>query len=149
VSDTRQQAYIEAPISVIWELIADVERHADWWPRVVETQCDELGEGCTYREVVKTPMGEDEMHLMIEAFDGQEFKIRCLNTGTFVHFGLTEAQGGTFVDGRMGMDPGGLAHRVFDTVAGRMYFRRWLAASLDAMDEAAKSHAEAAHQPTE
>ncbi len=49
----------------------------------------------------------------------------------------------------MGMDPGGLAHRVFDTVAGRMYFRRWLAASLDAMDEAAKSHAEAAHQPTE
>jgi hypothetical protein len=37
----------------------------------------------------------------------------------------------------MGMEPDGLANRVFDTIAGRMYFRRWLEASLDAMRDAA------------
>jgi hypothetical protein len=31
--------------------------------------------------------------------------IRCLDTGTFVPFVLTEAQGGTFVDGEAGMEP--------------------------------------------
>ena len=76
-----------------------------------------------------------------------EFKIHCLNTGTFVRFGLTEAQGGTFVDGRMGMDPDGLVNKVFDAAAGRIYFRRWLAASLDAMAEARRAAREGSGGP--
>jgi hypothetical protein len=50
---------------------------------------------------------------------------------------LTAAQDGTFVDGRFGMDPADLGHRVFDAVAGKRYFRRWLANLLEAMREAA------------
>jgi hypothetical protein len=143
MSDCRRQAHIDAPIEVVWELIADVNRHPEWWPRVVETECEQLGEGCTYREVIRSPVGEDEMHLKIEAFDEhEEFRISCMNTGTFVRFGLAEAQGGTFVDGRMGMVPHGLAYRAFDAVAGRIYFRRWLAASLEALGEAARQRAE-------
>jgi uncharacterized protein YndB with AHSA1/START domain len=145
MSDCRRQAYIDAPVRVVWDLIADVDRHPEWWPRVVEIECEELGEGCTYRQVTRTPFGNDDMELRIDALnDCEEFRIRCVNTGTFVRFGLTEARGGTFVDGRMGMDPNGLAYRVFDATAGRIYFRRWLAASLDAMAEAAeKREAEA------
>lgn len=144
MSDTRRQAHIDAPVEVVWDLIADVNHHPEWWPRIVETECDQLGEGCNYREVVQTPFGKDEMDLRIEAFtDCEEFRIRCVNTGTFVRFALTEAQGGTFVDGRMGMEPDGLANRVFDSIAGRIYFRRWLEASLDAMREAAIERARA------
>jgi hypothetical protein len=143
MSDCRRQAHIEAPIAIVWELIADVERHEEWWPRVLETECKELGEGCTYRQVVHTPLGNDEMNLRIETLDDcEEFRIRCVDTGTFVRFGLTEAQDGTFVDGRMGMEPDGLAYRVFDALAGRIYFRRWLAESLDAMSAAARRRAE-------
>jgi hypothetical protein len=143
MSETRRQAHIDAPIGVVWTLIADVERHGEWWPRIVETECDELGEGCTYREVVRTPFGNEEMKLRIEALDDcEEFRIRCANTGTFVRFALTEARDGTFVDGRMGMEPNGLAYRVFDAVAGRIYFRNWLAASLEALAEAARRRAE-------
>jgi hypothetical protein len=142
MSDCRRQAHIEAPVPVVWELIADVDRHADWWPRVIETECEELGEGCTYREVVRVPFGTDEMALRIETMsDCEEFRIRCINTGTFVRFALTEARGGTFVDGRMGMDPNGFASQVFDAVAGRIYFGRWLAESLDAMGRAAEERA--------
>ena len=142
MSDCRRQAHIDAPVRVVWDLIADVERHAEWWPRVVETECEQLGEGCTYREVVNTPFGTDEMKLRIEAFnDCEEFRISCANTGTFVRFSLTQALGGTFVDGSMGMEPDGLAYRVFDAVAGRIYFRNWLAESLEAMSRAAEERA--------
>ena len=150
MSDCRRQAHIEAPIEVVWELIADVDRHDEWWPRVIETQCEELGEGCTYREVVRMPLfGTDEMELRIDALsDCDEFRIHCLNTGTFVNFALTSAQDGTFVDGRMGMDPNGLAGRVFDAIGGRLFFRRWLAESLEAMRLAAVERSRSATRPS-
>ena len=69
--------------------------------------------------------------------DCKELLIRCVNTGTFVHWLLTEAQDGTFVDARFGMDPGKFQYRVFDLVAGKRYFRSWLGQSLEAMREAA------------
>jgi hypothetical protein len=144
MSDSRRQTWIQAPIEVVWNLIADIENHASWWPRVVETECDELGVGCVYREIVHTPFGNEDMTLKIEALDDcEEFRIRCVNTGTFVHFALTPAQAGTFVEGRMGMEPDGLASRVFDAVAGRIYFRRWLSESLDAMARVASDRATA------
>ena len=142
VSESRLQTHIDAPVKVVWELIADVNRHSEWWPRVVEVECEGLEEGCTYRQVTQTPFGKDEMELRVEELaDCEAFVIRCINTGTFVQFLLTDAQGGTFVDGKMGMDPQRLKLRVFDAVAGRRYFRRWLEKSLDAMSETASKRA--------
>lgn len=139
---TRRQTFIEAPLEAVWKLIADVERHPEWWPRVVEVHCEGLEEGCTYREVTQTPFGRQEMDLLVDGLeDCRNLSIRCLNTGTFVRFGLTEAQGGTFVDGEMGMDPADFGHRVFDRVAGRRYFSSWMAQTLVALDEAARSAA--------
>ena len=139
---TRRQTFIEAPREAGWKLIADVERHPEWWPRVVEVHCEGLEEGCTYREVTQTPFGRQEMDLLVDGLeDCRNLSIRCLNTGTFVRFGLTEAQGGTFVDGEMGMDPADFGHRVFDRVAGRRYFSSWMAQTLVALDEAARSAA--------
>jgi hypothetical protein len=138
VSDSRQQVWIEAPVQVVWGLIADVDRHPEWWPRVIHVECEGLEAGCTYREVVQTPLGKLRLEPQVERLDDcEELAIRCLTTGTFVRFALTEAQGGTFVDGRMGMDPLGITNRVFDAVAGKRYFRAWLADSLAAMRGAA------------
>jgi uncharacterized protein YndB with AHSA1/START domain len=139
MSDLRQQTWIEAPVEVVWDLVADVNRHPDWWPRVIEVECEGLEEGCTYREVVQNPFGqEEEMQMRVEGLeDCKELMIRCVNTPTFFHLLLTEAQDGTFVDGRFGMEPRHLQHRVFDLVAGKRYFRRWVEKSLDAMNRAA------------
>jgi hypothetical protein len=134
----RQQGFIEAPVETVWDLISDVERHPEWWPRVVEVECDGLEQGCTYREVVRGPLGDEEMELMVEGLeDYRRLNIRCVNTGTFVRFELTGARGGTFLDGEMGMDPTGLGNRVFDAVAGRRYFSRWMSSTLEALQEAA------------
>jgi uncharacterized protein YndB with AHSA1/START domain len=144
VSDCRQQVWIEAPVEVVWDLVADVKRHPEWWPRVVEVECEGLEEGCVYREVVQTPIMKEEMELEVERLeDCEELAIRCINTGTFIQFALTAAQDGTFVDGKMGMDPDGIGDRIFDVIAGRRYFRSWLADSLESMRRAATERAQA------
>ena len=63
--------------------------------------------------------------------------MRCLRSGMYAHWRLTQAQQGTFVDLEMGIDPHGLADRAFDRVAGKTYFRRWVESSLDGLRDAA------------
>jgi len=38
MSEARQQAYIEAPVEIVWDLLADVDRHPEWWPRVLSVE---------------------------------------------------------------------------------------------------------------
>jgi hypothetical protein len=143
VSQTRQQGFIDAPVEVVWDLLADVDRHPEWWPRVVEVECDGLEAGCTYRQVMQTPLGKDEMKLFVEGLDEhRNLSIRCLNTGTFVRMKLAEAQDGTFLEAEMGMDPDRLQYRVFDLVAGKRFFRSWLRQTFDALGRAARTRAE-------
>jgi uncharacterized protein YndB with AHSA1/START domain len=145
VSDARRQTFIAAPRKVVWGLIADVERHPEWWPGVIEVECEQVGAGCEYREVMKVPFGKGERNFKIEEFDDPAcFHIRCTNTGGFVQMDLTDAQGGTFVDGRAGLDPRTLGFKVFDRVMGAGYFGRWLDESLEAIDRVATERAASA-----
>jgi hypothetical protein len=141
----RQQALIEAPVEAVWRLISDVERHSEWWPRVIEVECAGLEEGCNYKMVTKSPFGTASVNnMLVERLEGcRELRIRCMNIGVYCRWLLTEARGGTFVDAEFGMEPFALGTRVFDTVAGKRYFRRWVGQSLDGL------RAAAAPQPAE
>jgi uncharacterized protein YndB with AHSA1/START domain len=138
MSSCKQQAQIDAPLETVWALIADVNRHPEWWPRVVEVECEGLERGCTYRQVFQTPLGAEEMRVFVDRLeDCQELFIRCLDTGTYARMVLTEARGGTFVDAEAGMDPKTIKHQVIDGLMGKRFFRRWLDQSLDALGKAA------------
>ena len=41
-----------------------------------------------------------------------------------------------FVEAEFGMEPTRLTYRLFDATAGRIYFRRWLDESLEALAKA-------------
>jgi hypothetical protein len=56
---------------------------------------------------------------------------------------ITEARGGTFVEGCFGAEPRTIGGKVFTATNGRRYLQRWLAESLRALSSAAESAAQA------
>src|SRR3954454_6755158 len=89
----RRQVMVDAPVERVWELIGDVSRHPEWWPRVEEVECDLLAEGCTYRQVTKRPGNTIETTISIERLDDcHELAVRCLDTGMYAEFLLSPAQ---------------------------------------------------------
>jgi Polyketide cyclase / dehydrase and lipid transport len=136
----RNQALIDAPPSRIWELVGDPERHPEWWPRIVEVRGERFDEGSNFAQVTKSPGGEIETTMSVDRLDDlRAIHLRCMDTGTYAHWLLTEAQGGTFVEVEFGMDPIGIGNKLFDSTFGTLYFRRWLSQSLDALEKAAAS----------
>src|SRR3954447_17632117 len=133
MASARRQVMVDAPVERVWELIGDVNRHPEWWPRVEEVQCDLLAEGCTYRQVTKIPGRTLETTFSIERLDDcHELRLRCLETGMYANFTLTPIREGTFVDGELGVDPHGVQRLVAPA-----FVRRWISQSLEGLRRAA------------
>jgi uncharacterized protein YndB with AHSA1/START domain len=130
---STQQAFIEAPVQAVWDLIGDPRRHPDWWPDWVATECPDPSEGCEYRGVIKGPFGRAEEHdLVLERLDDcHEISVSCVGTGVTTRFVITEARGGTFVEGHFGIEPNSLGMKALAVAAGRRVMRSWLERSLE------------------
>jgi hypothetical protein len=138
VSAYRQQALVDAPLEVVWDLVGTPNRHPEWWPRVIEVRGERFEEGDQYAQVTKDPIGKSETNFLLERReDLREIRLRCQVTGMYANWVLTPAQGGTFVEVEMGMEGRRLGDRMFDRALGRIYFRHWTTQSLDGLREAA------------
>jgi uncharacterized protein YndB with AHSA1/START domain len=145
MSVTKSQALIHAPPGRVWELVGDPSRHPEWWPRVIEVRGERFDEGDQYVQVTKDPTGRAESNFLLERRDDfREIRLSCQLTGTYAHWSLTPAQGGTFVEVEMGMLPTRLDYRLFDMTVGRRYFRSWSEQSLAALRDAARRERDAA-----
>ena len=84
-------------------------------------------------------MGEEETNFIVQRRDELHgIRFRCMLTGTYADWKMTEAQGGTYLEVDFGMDdPIGVGSKFFDMTAGRVYFRRWVDQSLEGLREAA------------
>jgi len=128
---STQQAHIEAPVESVWELVGDPNLHPKWWPRMLDVDCADLAEGCRYRGVVQGPFGAEHHELLIERLEGcEEISIFCEGTGVTTRFVLTEARGGTFVEGHFMIEPDSIGSKVVAAVTGRRFLRQWLERSL-------------------
>jgi hypothetical protein len=138
VSEHRQQAHFDAPLGEVWELVGSPRRYPEWWPRVVEVRGERFEEGDEYAQVTKDPVGgKSESNFLLERRQNlREIRMSCQVTGMYADWLLTAAQGGTFVEVEMGMQPQRLGDRVFDRALGQSYFRRWTNQSLDGLQEA-------------
>ena len=141
---STQQVHIDAPVDTVWDLVGNPNRHPDWWPEILDVECAALHEGCRYRGVVKGIIGNEEHELFVERLEVErlegcrEVSIFCDGTGVTTRFMLTEAQGGTFVEGRFSVDPATLGMTVLSAVAGRRFLRTWLDRSLANLKKAAE-----------
>jgi hypothetical protein len=132
VSSCRRQSLIEAPLEVVWNLVGDPARYPDWAGHVLEvTGVATLEEGATFQQHGRTPVGTSTTTFVVEDLeDMREIKLRCLESGYYSHWLLTEARGETFAEVEIGMDPTDVRYRAFDAVLGRRWYRRLVDDSL-------------------
>ena len=142
---STQQTFIEAPVQSVWDLIGDPNQHPEWWPEMLEVECADLSQGCRYRGVVKQLLGPEEHELVLARLeDCQEVSIHCGETGVTTRFLLTEAQGGTFVEGHFSVEPSTAGMKLLTALNGRRFLRGWLERSLANLKSAAeRQHARA------
>jgi ribosome-associated toxin RatA of RatAB toxin-antitoxin module len=140
MSEVQQQALLDAPVSTVWELVGDPGRYPEWLPRVFEIQGERFEEDGEFVQVSRQPLfGRSEAHFLIDRMDElREIRMHCTISGMFVHWQLTEAQGGTFVNAEFGMDPLRRRDRLIDFTVGRRFFRRWLVEAVESLKQAAK-----------
>jgi hypothetical protein len=106
MTSIKRQAVIDAPIESVWELVGNPQRHPEWFPRVVEVNGQRFEEGEEYAQVTKQGRGTIETDFLIERLDNlREIRFACQKTGMYAHWLLTDAQGDTFIDVEMGMQP--------------------------------------------
>src|SRR5919204_357080 len=109
MSGWRRQAVIDAPVEVVWDLVGDPRRHPEWFPRVLAvSDLGEVEQDGRFRQVTRSLRGRIETTLAIEQLQElRAINMRCLDTGTYVRFLLTEAQDRTFADIEIGLEPTG------------------------------------------
>ncbi len=130
----REHAHFDAPVEVVWSLVGVPSRYPEWWPRVIEVDGERFDEGDEYVQVTRDPTGSVRSNFLIERTrDLREIRMSCQLTGAYAHWVLTPAQGGTFVELEMGMEPRRISDRLFDRTLGRRYFRNWSRQSLEAL----------------
>jgi polyketide cyclase/dehydrase/lipid transport protein len=139
----RQQAFIDAPLDVVWELAADPDRQTEWWPDTIsfEVVDGQFEQGCHIRNVQSRPWPMSDLETTLEVdtmIPGKELYIRCMDTGTYSRAVLTEGQGGTFMEMEAGNDPKNLKVRMQIAMAGERLFRRWVEHALEGLKRAAE-----------
>ena len=131
----RQQAVIEAPVEEVWGAVGDPRNYPRWAGDVLEvTGLAEVAPDAEFQQVTKTPLGKDETTFRIEALeDMREIKLRCLQSGYYSRWVLTEAQESTFMEVEIGVEPTALQYRVFFGAMGKRHLRRITEDSLDGL----------------
>ena len=134
MSAYRRQVHLDAPLEVVWGFVGTPSRYPQWWPRVVEVRGERFEEGDEYAQVTKDPTGSVHTNFLLERReDLRHIRMSCQLTGMYASWVLTPAQGGTFVELEMGMQPKRLSDRLFDATLGTSYFRRWSSQSLEGL----------------
>ncbi len=130
-------------MKVVWNLVGDPARYPEWAGNVIEvTGLATLDEGATFQQESRTPLGTSTTTFVVEDLDDlREIRLRCLTSGYYSHWLLTEARGETFVEVEIGMDPAHIGHRAFDAVLGRRWYRRLVEDSLTQLAEVATREA--------
>jgi uncharacterized protein YndB with AHSA1/START domain len=131
----KRQTLLPAPVESVWDLVGDPNRHPEWFPMVVDVSgLGAVEENATYRQVSRTVGKPAETTFLIEDLDDlREIKMRCTQTGTYVRFLLTPAQGDTFAEIDIGLEPSGFMVRAFDAALGKRYCKRWTEDAIDGL----------------
>ena len=141
MASCRQNALIEAPVESVWELLSDPSRGPDWDPEVLKVTWApaKIETGSTFEMSGRGPLGmkATTTFKVEELEDMHEIRMRCQKSGFYVHWLLTPAQGSTFTQLELGVEPlPGLQARAMGAIHTRGYLRRTADLTLEALNKA-------------
>jgi Polyketide cyclase / dehydrase and lipid transport len=129
----RAQAHLDASLDEVWALVGNPATYPEWWPVAVEIRGESFEVGDAFTQVLEIAGRRLEYSRVIDRRDElKELRWHCPTTGGFQHWLLTDAQGGTFVDMEMGIDPPALRYRL----VGRRFIKRWAEDAIDGLRQA-------------
>ena len=134
----KQQALIEAPVEEVWRLLEDPARFPEWSGETIEVTGipTEIEKGATFEVTGRGPLGlkATTTNNVEELEDKREIKLRCQRSGWYSHWLLTEAQGQTFTEIEMGVEPvPGLDGRISGGLHTKGYLRRTAEKTVDSL----------------
>jgi uncharacterized protein YndB with AHSA1/START domain len=134
----REQALIDAPVEAVWELLGDPSRYPEWASYVVEVSgMPEIEKGAEFDQVSSEPWGNVTTKFRIQELEElQRIRMECQQSGWYSQWLLTEAQGKTFLDVEIGIEPSALQYRLVFGALGKRHFRRVVEDSLAGLREA-------------
>jgi hypothetical protein len=138
-SSWSQQAVIEAPVEDVWGLLQDPVRFAEWNKDIVAITGvpTKIEKGSTFEVTSRGPIGNATTTFQVEALEEmRELKVRCQTTGYYSRWLLTEAQGDTFADVEMGLEPPTLPRQVFRLTHHKGFLRGLTDRALDGLRRA-------------
>jgi uncharacterized protein YndB with AHSA1/START domain len=146
MSTWRQQALIEAPVERVWELLEDPSTFPRWSDSIEVTGIPtSIEKGSEFHIKGRGPLGvKATTTFRVEEFDElREIKLRCQMSGFYSRWTLTEAQGNTFADVEMGVEPlAGVSGWAMSAVHTKRYLRRATEDSLDGLRREAAAEPE-------
>lgn len=132
MSAWREQALIHAPIDAVWRLVGDPARYPEWAGDVIDvTGLAEVEQGARFQQESRVPFGKVSTSFEIESLeDLHEIRLRCVESGYYARWVLTEAGEDTFAEVELGMEPNSVRARVVGTMFTKRWYRRIVAESL-------------------
>ena len=140
MSSWRQQTLIEAPVDDVWQLVGDPRRYPEWAGDVIEvTGLPAVSPGAEFSQRIRTPLGKSTTRFVVDELeDLRKIRMRCLQSGYYSHWVLTEAGDDTFCEVEVGMDPKHVGYRAFDAAIGKRWYRNVATDWLDRIRAAVK-----------
>ncbi|HEX3563653.1 MAG TPA: SRPBCC family protein [Solirubrobacterales bacterium] len=140
----KQQALIEAPVSEVWDMLSNPSHASEWAQDVIDVTGVPvtIERGSTFQVTARGPLGlKATTPFKVEQLeDMRELKMQCQVTGFYSHWLLTEAQGGTFTELELGVEPieakRGVQGRAAGALHTKSYLRRQAEKTLDGLRRA-------------
>jgi uncharacterized protein YndB with AHSA1/START domain len=137
----RQQTMIDAPVEEVWELLCDPARSPEWSEDVIAVTGapTKIEKGSTVTMTTRGPLGVKATtpFTVEELTEMRELKMKCQVSGFYSRWLLTEAQGGTFAELELGVEPieqrRGARTRVAAALHTKGFLRRHVEKLLDAL----------------
>ena len=141
MASAKERTLIDAPVRTVWDVLVDPGRAPDWDEEVIAVTGPpvKIEAGSTFDVTSRGPLKfkATTTFKVVELEDMHEIKMQCQRSGYYIHWLLTPAQGETFAQLEVGVEPlPGLSGRAMAAMHTTGYLRKTAEKTVNALRRA-------------